>query len=125
MNFQDWYTDAMDIYRVVPVQDGSLTRQQRQKIAEGVRCRVYHMGAPGLHMEQTAARVTQGDYVQCGNEVDIRAGDELRIQRSGLPGATEARYFAGDPEHFYEPFGAVLPGLAHQEVRIFQEERVR
>lgn len=127
MNFQDWYTDTMDIYRAVPVQDGSLTRQERQKVAENVRCRVYHTGAPSLRMEQTAASVLQGDYVQCGNEIDIRTGDELRIRRGAVLGraAEEIRVFAADPEHFFEPFGAVLPGLAHQEVRIFQEERVR
>lgn len=127
MNFRDWYTDRMDVYCVSPVPDGSLTRQERVKAAEDVPCRVYHMGASGPHMEQTAAKIVQGDYVQCDNAVDVRAGDELRIRRGAALGNAlpETRAFAGEPEHFFEPFGAVLPGLAHQEIRILQEERVK
>jgi len=127
MNFRDWYTDTMDVYRAAPVQDGSLTRQRRDAVAKGVPCRIYHIGAPSLQMEQTAAKVTQGDYVQCDNAVDVRAGDELRIHRGAKLGKSveEIRAFAGDPEHFFEPFGAVIPGLAHQEIRILQEERVK
>ena len=25
---------------------------------------------------------------------------------------------------YYEPFGAIIPGLAHQEIRLLQQERV-
>ena len=35
------------------------------------------------------------------------------------------RAFAGDPVYFYEPFGAVLPGLAHQEVGLLQREYLK
>ena len=127
INFRDWYTDTMDIYRVVPAQDGALTRQERTLIAGGVRCRQYCASAPGLGISQTAANVTELDYVQCDNGVDVRAGDELRIHRGAVLGKTlpASRVFAGEPQYFREPFGAVLPGLAHQEIRIFQEERVK
>ena len=40
MNWADWYTDTADVYRVVDVKDGSLTRHQRQQVAEGVPCRI-------------------------------------------------------------------------------------
>ena len=127
MNYRDWYTDTMDIYRVTPVQDGALTRQERTLIAEGVHCRQYCASAPGPGMSQTAASVTELDYVQCDNAGDVRAGDELRIHRGAVLGKAmpESRVFAGEPQHYFEPFGAVLPGLAHQEIRIFQEERVK
>ena len=127
MNFRDWYTDRMDIYRVQPVKDGALTRHQRRKIAEDIPCRVYQTDAARLELNQTAAASTQKDWVQCDNSVDVQAGDELRIFRGKGLGKTlpETRAFAADPNHFFEPFGAVLPGLAHQEIPLLQEERVK
>ena len=127
MNFRDWYTDRMDIYRVEPVRDGALTRHERRKIAEDIPCRVYQTDAARLELNQTAAASAQKDWVQCDNSVDVQAGDELRIFRGkGLGKALpEIRAFAADPNHFFEPFGAVLPGLAHQEIPLLQEERVK
>lgn len=127
MNFRDWYTDRMDIYRVQAVKDGNLTRHTRQKIAADIPCRVYQVSGGGLRMDQTAASVGQRDWVQCGNAVDVQAGDELHIRRGVGLGrqAAELRAFAADPNHFFEPFGAVIPGLAHQEIPLLQEERVK
>lgn len=127
MNFRDWYTDTMDIYRTVPVQDGALTRQERTLIADGIRCRQYCASAPGPRMAQTAASVAEQDYVQCDNAVDVQAGDELHIHRGGALGKAlaESRVFAGEPQYFFEPFGAAMPGLAHQEIRILRKERVK
>ena len=34
MNFQDWYTDRMDLYRVQAVRDGALTRHERVLLLE-------------------------------------------------------------------------------------------
>ena len=39
--FKNWFTDLMDVCRVVPVKDGNVTRQERKKVAEKVPCRVY------------------------------------------------------------------------------------
>lgn len=127
MNFRDWYTDRMDIYRVQAVKDGNLTRHTRQKIAAGIPCRVYQVSGADLRMDQTAASVGQKDWVQCDNAVDVQAGDELRIRRGAGLGRQPAglRAFAADPNHFFEPFGAVIPGLAHQEIPLLQEERVK
>ncbi|MFQ8761916.1 MAG: hypothetical protein ACLSAF_23010 [Intestinimonas sp.] len=36
MNFRDWYTDTVDIWRVVPVQDGSLTRHERRELYRNI-----------------------------------------------------------------------------------------
>ena len=65
-------------------------------------------------MQPTAAAGVSEDKLACGNEVDIQAGDELLIHRGARLGEVRQtmRAFAGDPVHFYEPFGAVLPGLA-------------
>lgn len=126
MNFLDWYTDTVDIYRVVQVQDGNLTRQRRQLIQEGVACRIYRTENRTPTMEQTAAYLREEYSLSCDNGVDIRAGDELHLHRGALLGHTvqTTRAFAGDPHHYYEPFGAVIPGLAHQEIRLLQEERI-
>ena len=57
----------------------------------------------------------------------IHEGDELVITRGGRLGhaVDVIRAFAGAPHIYYEPFGAVMPGLAHQEVKLLEEERVR
>lgn len=127
MNFRDWYTDTVDIWRVSEVKDGALTRHERKQIAAGIPCRVYQMGDGRIQMEPTAARVEQGHWLQCDNLVDIEAGDELLIHRGAGLGkeVKRIRAFASEPNHYFEPFGAVLPGLAHQEIRLLQEERVR
>ncbi len=127
MNFRDWYTDTVDIWRVSEIKDGALTRHERKQIATGIPCRVYQMGDGRIQMEPTAARVEQGHWLQCDNTVDIEAGDELLIHRGAGLGkeVKQIRAFASEPNHYFEPFGAVLPGLAHQEIRLLQEERVR
>ena len=38
--FKNWYTDLMDVCRVVPVKDGNVTRQERKTVSEKVPCRV-------------------------------------------------------------------------------------
>ena len=63
----------------------------------------------------------------CDTSVDIQPGDQLIIHRgAGLGKTTPAiRAFAADPNLYFEPFGAVIPGLAHMEVRLLQQERVK
>lgn len=127
MQWKDWYTDLMDIYRVTEVQDGALTRHEREQVAANIPCRIYQSDSKAVNMAQTAANVQQQDKLACDVLVDVRAGDELMIHRGkriGKPGPT-IRAFAGDPTLYYEPFGAIIPGLAHQEIRLLQEERVK
>lgn len=127
MQWKDWYTDLMDIYRVTEVQDGALTRHEREQVAADIPCRIYQSDSKAVSMTQTAANVQQQDKLACDVSVDVRAGDELMIHRGkriGKPGPT-IRAFAGDPTLYYEPFGAIIPGLAHQEIRLLQEERVK
>lgn len=127
MQWKDWYTDLMDIYRVTEVQDGALTRHEREQVAADIPCRIYQSDSKAVNMAQTAANIQQQDKLACDVSVDVRAGDELMIHRGkriGKPGPT-IRAFAGDPTLYYEPFGAIIPGLAHQEIRLLQEERVK
>ena len=126
MNWSDWYTDTMSIYRVQETLDGSLTRHERVQVSENIPCRIYQSDSKAINMTETAANVSQNDHLACDVSVDVRAGDELVITRGGRlgkPGPT-IRAFAGEPNLYYEPFGAIIPGLAHQEIRLLQQERV-
>lgn len=126
MNWTDWYTDTMDIYRVQDVQDGALTRHERQQVRTGIPCRVYQSDNKPINMTATAADVQQNDHLACDISIDVRAGDELMITRGGRLGRAGPviRAFAAGPNLYYEPFGAIMPGLAHQEIRLLQQERV-
>lgn len=127
MNYRDWYRDIVDVYRTVDKADGNLTRKEREQVLFTVPCRLYHTTGQEIRMHREAASMEGTDWLQCDNSVDIQPGDELVIYRGKGLGYDVApiRAFAGEPQHFFEPFGAVMPGLAHQEIRLSQEERVK
>lgn len=127
MNFQDWYTDTVDIWRVVPTTANSLTTNTLTELYTAIPCRIYQSDSAPINMEQTAAYVKQADRLMCDISVDIQPGDQLIIHRGGGLGRTapDIRAFAADPNLYFEPFGAVLPGLAHQEIRLLQQEIVK
>lgn len=124
MNFADWYTDTVDIWRAIPSTTNGLTTHTLTEMYTGIPCRIYQSDSQPINMEQTAAHVKQADRLMCGTTVDIRAGDQLIIHRGAGLGQTvsDIRAFAADPNLYFEPFGAVLPGLAHMEVRLLQQE---
>ena len=126
MKWSDWYTDAMSVYRVREVLDGSLTRHERALVSENIPCRIYQSDNRPINMAETAASLKESDHLACDISVDVRAGDELVITRGGRLGkpGPVIRAFAGEPNLYYEPFGAIIPGLAHQEIRLLQQERV-
>jgi hypothetical protein len=126
MNWNDWYTDTVDVYRNVDNEDGNLTRHERKKILTGQPCRIYKANDRPINMSQASASIKQDAMLACDNSADIRTGDELIIHRGGRLGKAlfDTRAFAGDPHYYFEPFGAVVPGLAHQEIILLQEERV-
>lgn len=123
----DWYTDTVDVYRVEATQTGALTRQERKAVLTAVPCRVFRSASRPINMQVTATDIRQDLKLACKNEVDIRAGDELIIHRGAGIGKVggDIRAFAGDPDYYHEPFGAVAPGLAHQEITLLQQERVK
>lgn len=127
MNFSDWYTDTVDIWRVVPTTENNLTTNTLTELYTAVPCRIYQSDNAPINMEQTAAHVKQSDRLMCDIAVDIQPGDQLIIHRGAVLGKTSPpiRAFAADPNPYFEPFGAVIPGLAHQEVRLLQQERVK
>lgn len=126
MNFADWYTDTVDIWRAIPSTTNGLTTHTLTEMYTGIPCRIYQSDSQPINMEQTAAHVKQADRLMCGTTVDIQAGDQLIIHRGAGLGqtASDIRAFAADPNLYFEPFGAVLPGLAHMEVRLLQQEIV-
>ena len=126
MNWSDWYTDTMSIYRVQESMDGNLTRHERVPVSENIPCRIYQSDNRPINMEQTASSLKESDHLACDISVDVRAGDELVITRGGRLGkpGPVIRALAGEPNLYYEPSGAIIPGLAHQEIRLLQQERV-
>ncbi len=124
MNWTDWYTDLVDIYRVESKTVGALTKQERVRVAADIPCRIYRSPAHSPKFSSPAAYSEEEDKLACDNQVDVQAGDELVIRRGGRLGrkGPEIRAFAGEPARFYEPFGAVIPGLAHQELALYQKE---
>lgn len=127
MNYSDWYTDLADVFRVTKTKDGNLTRQERIQVLSGIPCRIYRSDAKAITPRSAAADYKQTSKLACDNSVDIQPGDELKIARGGRLGKTVAliRAFAGDPTYYFEPFGAIMPGLAHQEIVLLQEERIQ
>ena len=127
MNWMDWYTDTADVYRTTEKTEGKLTRKERALVLSGVPCRVYQDDAKAVNMTQASSDISQESMLACGKSADIRPGDELIIHRGGRLGKAvfDARVFAGEPHYYFEPFGAVVPGLAHQEIKLLQQERVK
>lgn len=127
MSFSDWYTDTVDVYRVENQTTNNLTTQQRVPISTGTRCRIYQSDNQPINMQQDAAYIKQADRLMCDPSVDIQPGDQLIIHRGAVLGRTapDIRAFAADPNYYFEPFGAIMPGLAHQEIRLLQQEIVK
>ena len=124
--FSGWYTDIVDVYRVVNSTAGNITRQERQQVGKAIPCRVYSSQKNGPNMTDNAARVSSTDKLACGIATDIRAGDELLVTRGGAlrRGGEPERYFAGNPQHYYDPVGGALTGLEHLEVGLLMENIV-
>ena len=127
MSFSDWYTDTVDVYRIENQTTNNLTTQQRVPVSTGTPCRIYQSDNQPVNMQQNAAYIKQADRLMCDTAVDIQPGDQLIIHRGALLGrdAPPIRAFAADPNLYFEPFGAVIPGLAHQEIRLLQQELVK
>lgn len=127
MNFTDWYTDTVDVYRIQNQTTNNLTTQQRVPVSTGTPCRIYQSDNQPINMQQDAAYIKQADRLMCDPSVDIQPGDELIIHRGAGLGQTtpDIRALAADPNYYFEPFGAIMPGLAHQEIRLLQQEIVK
>ena len=127
MNFTDWYTDTVDVYRIQNQTTNNLTTQQRVPVSAGTPCRIYQSDNQPINMQQDAAYIKQADRLMCDPSVDIQPGDQLIIHRGAVLGRTapDIRAFAADPNYYFEPFGAIMPGLAHQEIRLLQQEIVK
>lgn len=126
MNFRDWYTDTMDVFRTVQVVEDSLTRKAREQVLTGITCRIYSDGGGAPNMKQTAADLRESMKLATDNSVEIVSGDELIITVGGRLGHSQEviRAFAGSCHHYYEPYGAIAPQLAHQEIDLMSVERL-
>lgn len=113
-----WYNDTVDIYRVEEYLDGSLSKKRRFLVKSGVKCRVFRSSSTQTNMTNTASEINNNDNLACDANVDIIAGDELRVTRGDTIGISYpvSVYFAGDPKQFYEPWAGIKPRLSHLEI---------
>ena len=127
MNWDAWCTDTMDVWRITPSKDGSLTIHNRELVQADIPCRIYQTDSRAIQMQQTAADSRQEDKVACAVDWDVQAGDELLIHRGKRQGreVLQIRAFAAEPNYYFEPVGSVISGLSHQEIRLLQQERVK
>lgn len=124
MNEMNWYTDTMDVFRDAETTVGNLTNSAREQVGAGIPCRIYQSGKPPITMRDTAAEVRSDNKLVCPTDTDLRKGDELIIHRGALIGGHgDERCFVGGVQDYFEPFGAVIPGLAHKEATITGRER--
>lgn len=121
--FAGWYTDTVDIYRVTSHKTGNIDTQSRDPVYTGIPCRIYSSQKNGPNMTDNAARAQSTDKLSCDLSIDIRAGDELLVIRGGNLGIENEpeRYFAGNPQKYYDPVGGALTGLEHQEVGLLMQ----
>lgn len=124
--FSGWYTDTVDVYRIVNSTRRNITRQERQQVGFAIPCRVYSSQKNGPNMTSNAAREQSTDKLACDVTVDIIAGDELLVTRGGTlgHGGKPERYFAGNPQHYYDPVGGALTGLEHLAVGLLMQNIV-
>ena len=125
--FSSWYTDIMNIYRSVDEASGNINRKQRKLLHEAVPCRVYSSQKNGPTMTDNASLVNSTDKLACDIDTDIQAGDELLVTRGGALGhaGIKERYFAGEPQRYYDPVGGALTGLEHLEVGLLKQNILR
>ena len=128
MLFSDWYTDTVDVYRVISSipGGGNLTHDKRVKVGTAIPCRVYSSQIKGASPQGTAAVDRKEDKLACDIGTDICIGDELIVTRGGrIGGVKTERYLAGKPQDFYDPVGLVNTGLDHMEVGLLADNIAR
>ena len=121
MNFTDWYTDKMDVFRTTSQVVNGITKQTlpNSPLYANIPCRIYQSKTPPITLKDTAAQVSGDNKLMCDRSVDVSKGDVLIVTR----GSATEKYFAGDIQEYTEPFGAILPGLAHKEICISKQVR--
>lgn len=125
-DFFSWYTDVVDVWRNQPITTNGLTTNKTVEMYKSIPCRIFQSSDKAIKFTQQASEINDEKYLACDNNVDIKPGDMLLITRGGALGKETPvmRCYAESPEYFFEPFDNAMPGLAHQEIRLLEQERV-
>lgn len=118
------YTDTFDTYRVVESVENGIIKQERQKVLEGIPCRVYSNQTNSPNMTDTAANINTSNQLCCELGYDIKGGDEFIVHRGANVGRyvnPDERYIGGPPNIYVEPFGGCFPDLEHMQVALIEE----
>ena len=122
--FMQVYTDTFDTYRVIESVENGIIKQERQKVLEGMPCRVYSNQTNSPNMNETAASISTSNQLCCELGYDIKGGDEVIVHRGANVGRhvnPDERYIAGPPNIYVEPFGGCFPNLEHMQVALIDE----
>lgn len=118
-----WFTDTVDVHRVMPKVVNGLTRQELTEIYTGIPCRIYSTQVNNWNGRQGAAAVRADEKMACAVDTDIQAGDTLFITRGGAlgRGRSPERFIASAPKAYYDPVGGAATGLEHLEVGLYAD----
>lgn len=121
-----WYTDLVDIFRIENYVIGNASRQARMPKYQQVPCRIYRSGKARIQETSTDSTYSPYDMLAVDTSVDIQIGDELIVTRGGRlgKGVRTERYFAGDPNDYFEPYGQISPQLDHKEIPLGATNRI-
>lgn len=119
-NTANWYTDLFSVYRNVIKEKMGVINTERKLISKDNRCRIYRKSKPSLSPSPQAAELSISDSMICDINIDIEAGDEIRVIRGYFMNKNKDRkaniYIAGLAVDYYTPYGGIAPDIQHKEV---------
>lgn len=121
-NTISWFTDIFSVYRQTKVEKYGITTYDRVLISKDNKGRIYRKSSPSLQNKETASELHITDKLICDINIDIEAGDEIRVLRGYLIGKNTKEkadiYIAGLPSDYYMPVGGINVDLEHKEVEL-------
>ena len=121
-NTANWYTDLFAVYRNIKNEKLGVTNTERKLISKDNKCRIYRKSKPSLNTTPQAAELSISDSLICDINIDIKAGDEIRVIRGYFINRNKDKeaniYIAGLPVDYYTPYGGQSPDIQHKELII-------
>ena len=119
-NTANWYTDLFSVYRNTINEKMGVITTERKLISKDNRCRIYRKSKPSLSPSPQAAELSISDSMICDINIDIEAGDEIRVIRGYFINRNKEEkaniYIAGLAVDYYTPYGGIAPDIQHKEV---------
>lgn len=132
---QFWYTDLFSVYRNKKTETLGISNTERTLVAENCIGRIYRKSNAQINLQPQAAGITINENLMCDIDVDIEAGDEIRVIRGykinkyNKPSSmnlSESKcdvYICGQPVNYYTPYGGIAPDVQHKQVPLTNQLR--